>query len=114
MPKSEPVDVNFFKPRGGSMKREIRLIVLVLAGWLLAVAGSQGFVYLLASTRLGAFLSAYTFFNLPMPFWLTGHFLPFWFIILCVLFNVWMDRHARQNLDGSLRFRARNDPGRET
>ena len=28
-----------------------------------------------------------------------------WFIILCVLFNVWMDRHTVQSLEGSLRFR---------
>ena len=113
MPKSEQVEVNFFKPRGATMKGEVRVILLILAGWLLAVIGSQLFVLMLAYTRLGAFLSGYSFFNLPMPFWLTGHFLPLWFIILCVLFNIWMDRHARQNLDGSLRFRARNDPDQE-
>jgi uncharacterized membrane protein len=90
------------------MRREIRAIALVLAGWLLAIGGSQAVVYFLEHTRHGAFLSSWTLFNLPISFWLTGQFLPLWFIILCVIFNIWMDRHAGRDLDGALRFRVRS------
>jgi hypothetical protein len=42
---------------------------------------------------------------------LTGQFLPLWFIILCAVFNFWMDRHAVKGLDGSMRFRVRSTDG---
>ena len=50
-------------------------------------------------------LTDLTFFNLPIQFWLTGQFLPLWFIILCALFNFWMDRHVERSQDSSIRFR---------
>jgi putative solute:sodium symporter small subunit len=89
------------------MRRDTRAIALVLAGWLLAIVGSQLVVSFLVSAQHGAPHSRWTFFNLPIPFWLTGQFLPLWFIILCVIFNIWMDRHASRDLDGTLRFRVR-------
>ena len=100
-------DVNFFRPRGITMRRETRVIALVLAVWLLAIVGSQGVISFLVRSQQGALLSRWTLFNLPIPFWLTGQFLPLWFIILCVLFNIWMDRHSVQSTEGSLRFRIR-------
>ena len=106
-------DVNFFRPRGMTMRRETRVIALVLAGWLLAIVGIQEVVHFLVRSQHGALLSRWTFFNLPIPFWLTGQFLPLWFIILCVIFNIWMDRHAARDLDGTLRFRARTGPNGE-
>ncbi len=100
-------DVNFFRPRGTVMRGETRLITLVLAGWLLAIVGSQSLVYLLVHSVRKGILSQWTLFNLPIPCWLTGQFLPLWFIILCVVFNIWMDRHASRDLDGTMRFRSR-------
>lgn len=113
MPMRRCKSVNFFKPRGTAMRREIRVIALILTGWLLAIVGSQGFVYLLVNSPQGAVQSRWTLFNLPIPFWLTGQFLPLWFIILCITFNIWMDRQASRDLDGTLRFRIRTGPNGE-
>ena len=96
--------LSFFKPRGKSMRGEVRVIRLVLAGWLVSILGLQIFVYLLEVNYSELLLNELTFFNLPIHFWLTGQFLPLWFIILCALFNVWMDRHAARSLSGALRF----------
>jgi putative solute:sodium symporter small subunit len=104
--------ISFLRPRGKSMRGEVRVIRLVLAGWLAAIVGFQMFVYLLEINYSELLLNELTFFNLPIHFWLTGQFLPLWFIILCALFNFWMDRHAVGGLDGSLRFTARG-VGRE-
>ena len=97
-------NLNFFTPRGGALRGDVRIIVLVLAGWLAAILGSQLFVYLLEVSYSELLLNELTFFNLPVHFWLTGQFLPLWFIILGALFNIWMDRHAAKGTDGSLRF----------
>lgn len=97
--------LNFFKPRGATMRGEVRVIKLILSGWLAAIVGFQFFAYLLEANYSELLLSDLTFFNLPIQFWLTGQFLPLWFIILCVLFNLWMDRHTVQSEEGSLRFR---------
>ena len=87
------------------MRAEIRVIKLVLSGWLIAIVGIQLYDYLLEASYSEILLKDLTFFNLPLQFWLTGQFLPLWFIILCVLFNIWMDRHSLRSLEGSLRFR---------
>jgi|PlaIllAssembly_1097288.scaffolds.fasta_scaffold20458_2 putative solute:sodium symporter small subunit len=105
--------LSLFRPRGESMRREVRVIKLVLAGWLISIVGFQIFVYLLEVSHSELLLNELTIFNLPVHFWLTGHFLPLWFIILCALFNVWMDRHSMRSLDGSLRFTVRSSSDRE-
>ncbi|MBK5274735.1 MAG: DUF4212 domain-containing protein [Desulfuromonadales bacterium] len=101
-------DLSIFRPHGRAMRGEVRLIMLVLAGWLISVVCSQFFVYLLEVSYSELLLNELTFFNLPVQFWLTGQFLPLWFIILCVVFNFWMDRHSVKSLDGSMRFTVRN------
>lgn len=105
-------NINFLKPRGKAMRAEVRIIRFVLAGWLAAIIVFQVFVYLLEVNYSELLLNELTFFNLPIHFWLTGQFLPLWFIILCVVFNFWMDRNAVSSLDGSLRFKVRT-AGRE-
>ncbi len=96
--------LSIFKPRGTSMCNEVRVIKLVLAGWLISILGFQAVVYLLELNYSELLLNDLTFFNLPIHFWLTGQFLPLWFIILCAVFNFWMDRHSLQSQDSSLRF----------
>lgn len=113
MPKPVCEDVNFFRPRGKNMRCETRVIALVLIGWLLAIVGSQALAYLLVHAGQKGVLSQWTLFNLPIPCWLTGQFLPLWFIILCVVFNIWMDRHAARDMDGTLRFRVSSEQKRE-
>ncbi len=98
-------NLSFFKPRGATMRGEVRVIKLVLSGWLIAIVGFQLFAYILEIRYSGLLLIDLTFFNLPVQFWLSGQLLPLWFIILCVLFNIWMDRQAVHSTEGSLRFR---------
>ena len=109
----ECTGVNIFKPRGRSMRGEVRVIRLVLTSWLLSILGFQIFVYLLEVNYSEILLNEMTFLNLPIHFWLTGQFLPLWFIILCALFNFWMDRHSVRSLDGSLRFKVPDASRRE-
>jgi hypothetical protein len=99
--------LSFFRPRGETMRGEVRVIWLILAGWFFSIIGFQLFVYLLEVNYSELLLNEWTIFNLPVHFWLTGHFLPLWFILLCALFNVWMDRHSPRNVEGSLRFMVR-------
>ena len=113
MREYDRTNINIFRPRGKSMKQETKVIMMVLTGWLLGIVGSQAVVFFLEHTQQGAPLSQWTFFNLRVPFWLTGQFLPLWFIIQCVVFNVWMDRHAARDLDGTLRFRVPPSTDRE-
>ena len=106
-------DPGFFRPLGATMRSEVRVIKLVLAGWLAAIIGFQLFAYLLEVNYSELLLTDLTFFNLPIQFWLTGQLLPLWFIILCVLFNFWMDRHTAQSTEGSLRFRIKANQGED-
>ena len=106
-------DPGFFRPLGATMRSEVRVIKLVLAGWLAAIIGFQLFAYLLEVNYSELLLTDLTFFNLPIQFWLTGQLLPLWFIILCVLFNFWMDRHTVQSKEGSLRFRIKANQGED-
>lgn len=100
-------DISFFKPHGKIMRNEVRVITLILSGWLIAIVGFQLFAYYLEVNYSELLLSDLTFFNLPVQFWLSGQLLPLWFIILCSVFNVWMDRHSVQSAEGSLRFRVK-------
>ena len=113
MPQTNSKDVNFFRPAGKAMKGEVRVILLVLAGWLVGIMGTQAATWLWEYSSQRAVLSSWTFFNLPIPLWLTGQFLPLWFIILCVLFNFWMDRNAGRDAQMTLRFRVRVEHGGE-
>ncbi len=99
--------LSFFRPRGAAMRSETRVIKLILISWLTAIVGLQVYIYLLEQNYSELLLNELTIFNLPVHFWLTGQFLPLWFIILCVLFNIWMDRHTSNSQHGTLRFRVR-------
>ncbi len=106
-------DLSFFKPRGATMRGEVRVIKLILSGWLIAIVGFQLFAYLLEVNYSELLLEDLTFFNLPIQFWLSGQLLPLWFIILCGLFNLWMDRHSVPAHEGSLRFRIKAVKGED-
>lgn len=100
-------DLNFFRPRGTTMRGEVRVIKLILSGWLIAIVGFQLFAYLLEVSYSELLLEDLVFFNLPIQFWLSGQLLPLWFIVLCALFNIWVDRNSAHTQESSLRFRVR-------
>ena len=91
--------VNLFKPNKGYMREEVRIIILIFCGWLLVTFGFQFLLRLLAGAG-DCFLTMRTFFTLPFHFWFTAQFLPLWFIILCIIFNIYIDRltesHSRR------------------
>ena len=84
--------VNLFRPKQGYMRDELWIILLVLSGWGAITFGFQFLLALLADARGESLLTRLTFFNLPFHFWFTGQFLPLWFVILCVIFNLYIDR----------------------
>jgi len=91
-------DVNIFRPKKGYMTGEVAIILFVLLGWSVANFGVQVVLWLLAETPQGeGILTRLTFLSFPWHFWFTAQFLPLWFIILCILFNVYIDRHTEQH-----------------
>ena len=92
--------VNLFHPKKGQMRDEVLVIFAILAGWGVCTFGFQALLALSGGTGLGTMLSRLTLFNLPLHFWFTGQLLPLWFIVLCALFNVYIDRitqhHSRR------------------
>lgn len=86
-------NVNPFKPKDGTMVDELAVIVAILVGWGTLNFGFQLLLGFLAETPDGnGMLTILTLLSFPWHFWFTAQFLPLWFIVLCVLFNLYMDR----------------------
>lgn len=83
--------VNLFRPKKGHMRDEVLIIFLILFGWAFCTFGFQILVAVCRGTGTGSILTGLTLFNLPLHFWFTAQFLPLWFIILCVFFNLYID-----------------------
>lgn len=92
--------VNLLRPKKGHMRDEVLIILAILFGWGVCTFGFQLLVYLCQGSGAGNLLTRLTLFNLPLHFWFTGQFLPLWFIVLCVVFNLYVDRiteyHSRR------------------
>lgn len=84
--------VNLFHPKKGQMRDEVLIIFAILFGWGICTFGFQLLVSASQGTGTGSLLTRLTFFNLPLHFWFTAQFLPLWFIALCVIFNLYVDR----------------------
>ncbi|HJV35169.1 DUF4212 domain-containing protein [Geomonas sp.] len=100
---SQPNDryrVNLFRPKSGHMRDEVIIIFAILFGWAICTFGFQILLALCQGSGAGSLLTRLTLFGLPLHFWFTGQFLPLWFIVLCVLFNLYIDRitefHSRR------------------
>jgi putative solute:sodium symporter small subunit len=92
-PDKENYSVNFFRPRAGFMRREVRFIWIMLVGWALFTFGFQFLLVLLQRTSEGAGpVTEATIFGFPLHYWFTGHFLIVWFILLSLFFNLFIDR----------------------
>ena len=93
--------VNLFRPKKGYMREEVILIFIALFGWLVMIFGFQFLVKVMSDASHGqTFLTRFHFFNLPFHFWFTAQFLPLWFVFLCIVFNISIDRlverHSRR------------------
>lgn len=95
--RSESYEVNLFRPKRGYMAEEVKVIFLILVGWGGATFGFKLLLRFLAENPQGdSLLTRLSFFNLPFSFWFTGQFLPLWFIFLCLIFNLYLDRLAER------------------
>ena len=92
--------VNLFRPKEGHMRDEVLIIFAILFGWAVCTFGFQIVLAVSRGTGAGDLLTGLTLFGLPLHFWFTGQFLPLWFIVLCIIFNVYIDRisqyHSRR------------------
>jgi putative solute:sodium symporter small subunit len=84
--------VNLFRPKSAYMKGEVLTMLFILVLWGVAAFGFQLWLMLSAGPAGKSWLESFTFFNLPFHYWFTAQMLPLWFIIICVLFNVFIDR----------------------
>lgn len=84
--------VNLFRPRSGRMRGEVSAILTVLLVWGVAAFGFQIWLALSSCSSGKSFLETFTFFNLPFHYWFTAQMLPLIFIIICILFNLFIDR----------------------
>lgn len=90
--------VNFFRPRPGQMRAKVRYLWVLLASWAIFALGFQLVLAIIGQPPHGeSRLTAITVFGFPFHFWFTGHFLIVWFIILCVFYNLFIDRLADQH-----------------
>jgi putative solute:sodium symporter small subunit len=94
-------EVSILRPKKGYMREEVGIIILILCGWAVVPFGFQLLLMATATTPAGdGPFTTFTFFTLPFHFWFTGQFLPLWFIILCIVFNLFIDRlterHSRR------------------
>ena len=101
--QDDPERIFMHKPGSRSFS-ERNLIVAILVAWGTLPFGFQLLVWLLGDQNGQSVLTRFTFFNLPFHFWFTGQFLPLWFIILCVLFNLYTDRVSARH--ATRRFRS--------
>ena len=94
-------EVNLFRPKSRAMKGEVLAMIAVLVSWGVAVFGFQLWLMLSGGPSGPSWLEGLIFFNLPFHFWFTAQMLPLWFIIICTLFNLYMDRLTeRRNRKG--------------
>ena len=88
--------VNLFQPKSGFMKGEVKVMLAILALWGLASFGFQLWLRLSSNAGGKSWLESFTFFNLPFHYWFTAQMLPLWFILICILFNILIDRLAEK------------------
>lgn len=94
----EEYDVNLFKPSQGTMVDELAVIIAIMVGWVVMTFGFQFFVWLFAEVPAGeGLLTRLTFLAFPFHYWFTAQFLPLWFIILCIWFNLYIDRVSERH-----------------
>jgi putative solute:sodium symporter small subunit len=85
--------VNFFRPQAGFMRSEVIYIWIALIAWALLTFGFQFLIYSGQTDASGSGpLTTRTIFSFPFEYWFTGQFLIVWFILICFLFNLMVDR----------------------
>jgi len=85
--------VNFFRPLPGFMRKKVHYIWVLLASWATFTFGFQFILVLLQENPAGcSMLTTTRFFGFPFHYWFSGQFLILWFILLCLLYNLFVDK----------------------
>jgi putative solute:sodium symporter small subunit len=92
-PQSAPdYRVNFFRPRPGFMRRKVIYTWILLGSWAFCTFGFQFLLVQVQDSPAGDSLITETvIFGFPLHYWFSGQFLIVWFILLCILFNIFVD-----------------------
>lgn len=92
--------VNFFQPRRGFMRSEVTIIWITLTAWAVLTFGFP--IYLTFCPQ--AQLPDRMILGIPLHYWFSGQFLILWFILICFIFNLLIDRltesHRRRRQEG--------------
>ena len=94
--------VNFFRPRPGFMRQKVRYTWILLILWAFFTFGFQFLLVLMQDPPAGdSRITNTVIFGFPLHYWFSGQFLIVWFILLCFLFNVFVDNlnkiHRKRN-----------------
>ena len=90
--------VNFFRPRPGFMRQKVTYIWILLFSWAFFTFGFQFLLVLAGRGEDGSgLLTDFTLFGFPFHYWFSGQFLVVWFILICLLFNLFVDHLTRKH-----------------
>jgi len=93
----ERVKVNFFKPSGENMRREVAITRTVLLLWLLLSFGIPLAIKLAGRDELGtSWFTETRIFGFPLHYWLLAQGCTLGYVALCKLYCQLWDRRARQ------------------
>lgn len=84
--------VNYFRPTSPYLVREMILIWIMILAWAFLTFGFQILLALTGDPSGQGVWTERTIFGFPFHFWFSGQFLILWFVLLCFLFNFFIDR----------------------
>ena len=90
-PRREELRINFFRPRPGFMRKEVKIIWITLVAWAVMTFGMPIHLAITHSDPVQTMTGVPYVFGIPVYFWYSGQFLILWFIFLCFIFNVLID-----------------------
>lgn len=80
--------VNFFRPRRGFMRSEVTIIWITLTAWVVLTFGFPLYLAFCPQAQLPGRMIL----GIPLHYWFSGQFLILWFILICFIFNLLIDR----------------------
>lgn len=83
--------INFFKPRPGFMRKEVRIIWITLLAWGIMTFLMPIHLAITHSDVENTLANVPYVFGLPAYFWYSSQFMILWFIFLSFVFNILID-----------------------
>ncbi|BCR06122.1 sodium:solute symporter [Desulfuromonas versatilis] len=91
-PPAKDYRVNFFRPRPGFMRQKVRYTWILLISWAFFTFGFQLLLLLTQRKADGTGrLTETVVLGFPLHYLFSGQFIIVWFIVLCLLFNLFVD-----------------------